>query len=559
MNKQETKTVINTVLILKGDLKENSLMAKRWTCFHLVILLICWRPLFGAEMHVTGDEIFGYMQEMAAFVPSPVGTENDIKSRQYNLKLFEAFSLKDVHEEVYPFPSAKQHARWDRGGYKLSLLGQEGKQELFCAREGATARAPEGGLSAELVDAGSLRKALEDLETQVLDVKGKAVLLHVRMKDQVQSRMKEKLQAFEKELTGSSAAPIESALLVSQVITALFQHHAAGVIVSWDDSPTGQPYLREGRPFFRGAWQKDRSRIVLSVDGAVGYALGQAAQSPNARVLIENKPDNYQDDNFFPSGRIVEESGNVVAWLPGKTNEIIMVGGHTNHFSILNNPSGNACLLGVAKHFSQVPLEKRQKTLLFVGFGTHGFHARQGSNAFVQKHRQDILPKITIMLNLDHVPCKEFTFTHGKGTSTGQNTVGVVFIANFNTYIRHAIEKAIPASNMAPIEYLPFQDMAGDGKAFSKAGIPTAWISTNQKQGWTDSFIRYTPKHLEQQTRAYIDIIESLDGVSLADMRAEEEKGKNLTLGEIASKAEHAELKKILIQYVQKMKESLAK
>jgi Zn-dependent M28 family amino/carboxypeptidase len=101
------------------------------------------------------------------------------------------------------------------------------------------------------------------------------------------------------------------------------------------------------------------------------------------------------------------EGKNVIAVVPGKTDEIIVISAHYDHLGIRNNEifngaddnaSGTAAVLQYAKYFSQ---NKPNYTMVFAIFDAEEM-GLQGAKAFVAS-RGELLNKIKLNINMDMI------------------------------------------------------------------------------------------------------------------------------------------------------------
>jgi hypothetical protein len=89
--------------------------------------------------------------------------------------------------------------------------------------------------------------------------------------------------------------------------------------------------------------------------------------------------------------------------LPGATDETIYVLAHTDGYyeAALDNASGLAVMATLAEYFSQVPKEKRRRTITFVA--SSGHHAGSPTTQYIHDHRDTMLAKTALILNCEHV------------------------------------------------------------------------------------------------------------------------------------------------------------
>jgi Zn-dependent M28 family amino/carboxypeptidase len=130
--------------------------------------------------------------------------------------------------------------------------------------------------------------------------------------------------------------------------------------------------------------------------------------------------------DYEQSFTAVEQSGkqvsgkNVIAYIPGKTDEVIVLSAHYDHLGIVNNEvyngaddnaSGVAGLLKIAAHYKK---SQPSKTLIFAFFDA-GELDWQGSKAFVAKPPVS-LDKIIMNFNLDMISRNEKGQLYASGT-----------------------------------------------------------------------------------------------------------------------------------------------
>jgi hypothetical protein len=89
--------------------------------------------------------------------------------------------------------------------------------------------------------------------------------------------------------------------------------------------------------------------------------------------------------------------------LPGTTDETIYVLAHTDGYydAALDNASGLAVMETLAEYFSQIPKEKRRRSITFVA--SSGHHAGSPTTQYMHDHRDTMLSKTAVILNCEHV------------------------------------------------------------------------------------------------------------------------------------------------------------
>ena len=108
--------------------------------------------------------------------------------------------------------------------------------------------------------------------------------------------------------------------------------------------------------------------------------------------------------------------------LPGVSDEKIYVLSHTDGYydAALDNASGLAVMTTLAEYFSQIPKEKRRRSITFVA--TSGHHAGSPTTQYMHDHRDTILNKTALILNCEHVSHSDLLqwSTHLRASNTIQ-------------------------------------------------------------------------------------------------------------------------------------------
>ncbi|MEX2704076.1 MAG: M28 family peptidase [Candidatus Freyrarchaeum guaymaensis] len=112
---------------------------------------------------------------------------------------------------------------------------------------------------------------------------------------------------------------------------------------------------------------------------------------------------------------------NVVGVLPGRTDDIIVIGAHydSTFAGAMDNAVGCGVFLAVAKYLAQFPACMRDKTLVFVSFAGHET-GLIGSNGFIDQHMNDIIRDMLVYVNIEHVACMETEVAQ-----VGEENVGI--------------------------------------------------------------------------------------------------------------------------------------
>ena len=114
------------------------------------------------------------------------------------------------------------------------------------------------------------------------------------------------------------------------------------------------------------------------------------------------------------------QTANVFARLPGASDEEVVIAVHTDGFfeASMDNASGMASALEIARHHAAVPQDARPRTLLFVLFPDH-HHGEIGLRAWEQTYNWD---NVAMALTLEH-PSQTQLYWYNDDLMTS-NTIG---------------------------------------------------------------------------------------------------------------------------------------
>ncbi len=100
------------------------------------------------------------------------------------------------------------------------------------------------------------------------------------------------------------------------------------------------------------------------------------------------------------SNRVNLTSQNVYAVLPGASDEEVMVMSHTDGFfqGAMDNASGMATAIDIARHYAAIPRADRPRTMVFVATPDH-HHGETGRDLMIKTHDWS---KVAVVLNAEH-------------------------------------------------------------------------------------------------------------------------------------------------------------
>ncbi len=221
-----------------------------------------------------------------------------------------------------------------------------------------------------------------------------------------------------------------------------------------------------------------------------------------------------------------EVSYNVLGSLKGRAKDNIVIGTHHDGpwNSAVEDASGMALVLALAKYWSQIPENQRPFNLVFVMTCAHMAGAA-GTQNFVQSHEK-LLKNTLIALHLEHV-ARDVTSNDGEMLILEDPTVRWWFVSRIlpleeiveNVIFQEGLERSIL---LPPDGFPPGSDAPPtDGHYYHLNGIPIISFLTAPPYLFdpSDTLDKVHQDSLEPLVRAAIKIINSLGEYSAADLR----------------------------------------
>ncbi len=337
---------------------------------------------------------------------------------------------------------------------------------------GQTAATPSEGITAEAVWVGV------GAEPDFLgrDVEGKAVIIYSTFVPGGRSH------------SASDRAGIFGANTRASELGAAMIVNVMGVPGNAQFNPLGAPSADYGVPL-----------ITLSQDD--GFALRDALGT-GERVDISLKLDIEIRENVA--------TANVYARLPGASDEEIVIAAHTDGFfqASMDNASGMASALEIARHFAAMPQEDRPRTLLFVLFPDH-HHGETGLRAWERSYDWD---NVAMALTLEH-PSQTQLYWYNDDLMTS-NTIGAF---RWNAMGSPGFLDIVN-STLRDFGVAIYTVMDGRPKLTSQA--PGFHIIDHVIYHTTLDTPELVPAEgMERATRAFLSVIDQVNMMTLAELR----------------------------------------
>ena len=204
------------------------------------------------------------------------------------------------------------------------------------------------------------------------------------------------------------------------------------------------------------------------------------------------------------------KSNIIMSTLPGKSDDIILVGTHTDSTftGAIDNATGNVGLIALAMHFSKIPFDKRNKTIVFAGWSGHEA-GLIGVEKFTKTHK-DMLNKISTFIMLDGFASHGYkNQVDGGVIRTGLDEQRGLFISD-NAILLPVVMDAVLKYKLLPAAYVSAKKLpVSDLSPFIFSNVPSIMIIGKPIWYHTihDTIDKCTPEQLERSGKAHAQII----------------------------------------------------
>lgn len=207
---------------------------------------------------------------------------------------------------------------------------------------------------------------------------------------------------------------------------------------------------------------------------------------------------------------------NVMGYLPGKSKDIILV--HSHHDSVftgaVQDASGVAVVMAMAKYFSKTPSAPRDKTLLFAAFDSHfsGYIANKG---FIKRHHEKG-EHIVLDVCVEHVGM-EAKNENGRLVMTGDVEPRGIFVSE-NSGLISITKQAVLRHQYGRFALLPtFSPLGVCSDAFylHKSGVPVVSLISPPLYIYDtdDTIDKVAVDQLNPTASMLIDVVSEVDAL----------------------------------------------
>ena len=174
------------------------------------------------------------------------------------------------------------------------------------------------------------------------------------------------------------------------------------------------------------------------------------------------------------------EAGAVIGTLPGNSDETIIVQSHYDSSTPggAEDASGTADVLALAKFYSQIPAEKRERTLMFVLMDTH-FNDYESHDAFIAEYLGEG-HNIVADVCVEHIANEGKIDDNGNLYLTGKSELKLFFVNDIDALTTITTEEIV-RHKLAKTVVLPaylFDEVPSDADMIYQEGVPIVSMIT---------------------------------------------------------------------------------
>lgn len=442
------------------------------------------------------DEIFNWIKDLTDMGARKPGTEAGKKAQEYMVEKFTSFGLDNI--DIVKSDSTL----WNCDKWGLTVSGTEipSYYMTHTLNDGTFGRfsTPDGGLKTEIVYVGEGSES----DFNNVDVQGKIVVSDVIFSDISLSLAKKASYLYYDPdntlpLTSSRANPYSPNTYPYNYYRAM-ENGAAGFVGILSNYIDSNEFNNEDYSYLGGKMKIPALWVSRTEGGNIVKAIkaggGAAEASLKMSVQIE-----------------AVKAGAVVGYLPGKSEEIIMVQSHydSSTTGAVEDASGSSVVLALAKFYAQIPKEERDRSLLFVVMDTH-FSGYDSHDAFIEKYLTKG-HKILADVCIEHI-ANEVEEIDGEVVLTGKSEPRIIFASMIDALIditkeeivRHDLRRTI----ILPTDMFG-DELPTDADPYFQMGVPIISLVSGPIYLYDniDTIDKVSKEELRPTTETFADIV----------------------------------------------------
>jgi hypothetical protein len=260
---------------------------------------------------------------------------------------------------------------------------------------------------------------------------------------------------------------------------------------------------------------------VSNPEGAEGTRAPTFTISVDEGNMIREALEKGQDVSVHLQADITEKAGlktgNIWGVLPGASDENILIMAHTDAFfeGALDNASGMAMMLEIARHYAAMPQSERRRTITFLTTSDH-HHGSVGVR-WVHDHMDDFFAKTAVIVNCEH-PSQTLVYLLNAGIMTSNEVSARRWYVGGSDALKRLVTGSFKEFGVS-VYTLPEQRPGGElSQLFDKA--PSFHIIDHVIYHTTIDTAQLVPAWgMEAATRAFLKIVDGVNKMSLAQLR----------------------------------------
>jgi hypothetical protein len=248
---------------------------------------------------------------------------------------------------------------------------------------------------------------------------------------------------------------------------------------------------------------------AMTVGAEDGAAVRQAIEqgvAANVRLRLDTK---------MVSGL---KTNNTWGVLPGETDENILVMAHHDGFfdAALDNASGTALMLEIARFYAALPKSQRRRTMTFLDTSGHHISPDVGA-AWIRENMHDMLNKTALIANCEH-PSQTQIYYLGNGMMTSNAIDARRWYAGPSDALKNLVRDTFREFGAA-LYTVPEASPGGELSQLYKTA-PSFHIIDHVFYHTDFDTLDWTPASgMEAVARAYMKVIDSVNGMKIEDVR----------------------------------------
>lgn len=401
-----------------------------------------------------------WIKEMSGFGPRRAGSPAGHKNEDFLMEQLMNFGLEAVHKESIPILYRETNKAL------LEIDDGEGFKPLMAQWIPFSAYTPEQGIEGNLVYADP-KKILQNG-----DWKGKIVLTDISF-PMLDVKLIAKFSLGQYDPDGTMLDINHPATWVRinwHFYKKAFEKGAIGFIGILKDQPGGS--YRMYAPYgFKEKDILDKPLPGFWISRNDGPRLRELAKKGKTRVRMIHTGEHKS-----------ETTNNILGEISGQNDEIVIL--HCHHDSPFKSPvedaSGCAVVLALARHFAK---ERDNKRKILILFTAGHFYGSLGTRTFIQRHLEDIVPKVALEVTIEHIAKEAIENSEGELVFSGKPEGTGIFVP-FNKGVVNAVLESVMKNSVDRTFLLPPEGPLGDypptdGGDWYEVGVPLINIISN--------------------------------------------------------------------------------